>query len=184
MHRIVEIHAREVDGERFRNVVGRRHDLDRVQHQIDRAALLQSGRSFAIGDMHGDADAHARSWRKAQKIDMNRPVGDDVELVVARQDPLLPPLDFEIEDRGQKVPGEDELVDVLVVDRDRLGFGAAAIDDGGNAAFATNGAGGPLACPAARHGRELLDRCHDDVLYFVSRALPPGVSEPARNAGL
>ena len=49
-------------------------------------------------------------------------------------------------------------------------------------AFATNGAGGPLACPAARHGRELLDRCHDDVLYFVNRALPPGVSEPARNA--
>ena len=125
-----------------------------------------------------------RSRRKPQKIDMNRPVGDDIELIVARQNPLLAPIEFELEDRGQEVAGVDELVDVLVVDRDRLGFDAAAIDDGWNTAFATNGAGGPLACPAARHGRELLDRCHDDVLYFVSRALPPGVSEPARNAGL
>ena len=115
---------------------------------------------------------------------MNRPVGDDIELVVARQNPLLAPVEFEFEDRGQEVAGVDELVDVLVVDRDRLGSGTAAIDDGWNAAFATNGAGGPLAYPAARHGRELLDRCHDDVLYFVTRALPPGVSEPARNAGL
>ena len=106
-----------------------------------------------------------RAWRKPQKIDMSRPVGDDVELIVARQNPLLPPVDFEFEDRGQEVAGVDELVDVLVVDRDGLGFRAAAIDDGWNAAFATNGAGGPLACPAARHGRELLDRCHDDVLY-------------------
>src|SRR5580693_9260536 len=115
---------------------------------------------------------------------MNRPVGDDVELIVARQNALLAPFHLELEDGRQKSAGVNELVDVLVVDRDRLGLHAASIDDGGNAAFATNGAGGPLACPAARHGRELLDRCHDDVLYFVSRALPPGVSEPARSAGL
>src|SRR3984885_12214413 len=166
MHRIVEIHAGEIDSDRFRNVVGGRHDLDRMQHQIDRAALFQSGRSFAIGHMHGDADAHPRSRRKPQKIDMNRPVGDDVELIVARQNPLLAPFDFELEDRGQEVSREDELVDVLEIDRNRLGFDAAAIDDGWNTAFATNGAGGPLACPATRHGRELLDRCHDDVLYL------------------
>ena len=98
---------------------------------------------------------------KPEKIDMDRPVGDDVELIVARQNALLAAIDLKLEDRGEEVAGVDELVDVLVVDRNRLGFHAAAIDDGGNAAFATNGAGGPLACPAARHGRELLDRCHD-----------------------
>src|SRR3984885_1852458 len=177
MHRIMEIHAREVDGDRFRNIVGGRHDFDRMQHQIDRTALFQSWRRLTIGHMHGDADAHARSRRKAQEIDVNRTVGDDVELIVARQNPLLAPVEFELEDRGQKVAGKDELVDAFEVDRDRLGFDAAAIDDGWNAAFAATGAGGPLACPATRHGRELLDRCHDDVLYLVSRALPPGVSD-------
>ena len=115
---------------------------------------------------------------------MHRPVGDDVELIIARQNALLPAFDLEFENGGQKVARVDELIDVLVVDRDRLGLQAAAIDDGGNAAFATNGAGGPLACPAARHGRELLDRCHDDVLCYVSRALPPGVSDVGAKPGL
>ena len=95
---------------------------------------------------------------------MHGPVGDDVELIVAREHALLAPFHLEFEDRGEKVAGVDELVDVPEVDRDRFGLHAAAIDDGGNAAFATNGAGGPLACPAARHGRELFGRCHDDVL--------------------
>src|SRR6201995_4248741 len=111
---------------------------------------------------------------------MNRAVGDDVELVVARQNPLLAPVEFELEDRGQEVAGVDELVDVLKVDRDRLGFDAAAIDDGWNAAFATNGAGGPLAYPAPRQGRELLDRCHDDVLYCQSRPASRGVGTGAK----
>ncbi len=92
---------------------------------------------------------------------MNGPVGDDVELVVARKHALLAPVQLQFEDGGQEVSGVDELVDVLEVDRDGLGLQTAAINDGGNAAFATNGAGGPLACPATRHGRELLGRCHD-----------------------
>ena len=56
---------------------------------------------------------------------MNRPVGHDIELIVARQNPLLAPIEFELEDRGQEVAGVDELVDVLVVNRDRLGLDAA-----------------------------------------------------------
>ncbi len=112
---------------------------------------------------------------------MHRPVGHYVELIVAREDALLAAVHLELEYGRQKVARINELVDVLEVDRDRLGLHAAAIDDGGNAAFATNGAGGPLACPAARHGRELLDRCHDDVLKLIA-PLPPGVSVPTRNA--
>ena len=95
---------------------------------------------------------------------MDRPVGDDVELIVARKHAFLATVHIQLEDGSQEMPTEDELVDVLEVDRDRLRFHAAAVDDGGDAAFATNRAGGPLACPATRHGRELLDRCHGDVL--------------------
>src|SRR5258708_38719517 len=98
--------------------------------------------------MHGDADAHVRSWQKPQKIDMHRPVGDDVELIVARQDPLLAPLDLELENRGQEVSRKDELVDVLEFDRDRLRVSSAPIDDGWNAPSSTHAPGRPLACPA------------------------------------
>ena len=136
-----------------------------MEHEVDRAALLDAGRGFAVLDVDRNADPHARARDEAQEVDMNRPVGDDVELVVAREHALLAPVHLQFEDGRQEVPGVDELVDVLEVDRDGLGLQTAAIDDGGNAAFATNGAGGPLACPATRHGRELLDRCHDDVLF-------------------
>ena len=66
MHQIVEIHAaaRSIVIDSGMSSAGA-IDLDRMQHQIDRAALLQSGRCFAIGDMDRDADAHARARRKA-----------------------------------------------------------------------------------------------------------------------
>ena len=132
--------------------------------------FLRPGEASRFCDVHRNADAHAGARGQPQEVDMHRPVGDDVELVVAREHALLAAVHFELEDGGQEMPGVNELVDVLEVDRDRFGLHAAAIDDGGNAAFATNGAGGPLAYPAARHGRELLDRCHDDVLIELRRA--------------
>ena len=97
MHRIVKIEAREVDGDRFRNCVGRRHHLDRVEHEIDRAALFHSRRGLAIDDVHRDAD-RTRDPAASEKIDMHRPVGDDVELIIARQNALLAPVDLELED--------------------------------------------------------------------------------------
>jgi hypothetical protein len=111
---------------------------------------------------------------------VHRLVGDDVELKVARQHPLLVAADVEFENRREELAGVNELVQFLEVDRYRLGLFAAAVDYAWNAAFATNGAGGPLACPAARHDRELLDRCHVTI-SLISRALPPGVSETARS---
>ena len=156
MHRIVEVEAGEVDRDRLGDRVRRREQLERVQHEIDRAALLDAGRGFAIDDVDRHADAHARARAQAQEVDVHRLVGDDVELIVARQNALLAAADVELEDRGQEVAGVDELVELLEIDRDRLRLLAAAINYAGYAAFATNGAGGPLACPATRHGRELL----------------------------
>ena len=49
------------------NVVGRGHHFDRVQHEVERAALLQARRSLAVLDVHRDADAHARARRSARK---------------------------------------------------------------------------------------------------------------------
>ena len=58
--------------------------------------------------------------------------------------------------RGEEVAGEDQLVGLVEVEGDRRRRGAAAVDDGGYAALATNGPGGPLADPVARHGLNLL----------------------------
>ena len=110
---------------------------------------------------------------------MQRPVVDDVELVVARQHALLAAFNVELEDRRQEVPGVDVLVEFFEIDRNRFRFFAAAINNAGYAGLATNGAGGPLACPATRHGRELFDRRHVVFSFRDAPASPPGVSETA-----
>ena len=91
---------------------------------------------------------------------MQRRVLDDVELVVARDHPLLLAADIKLEDRGEEVAGIDELVCRLGVERNRLGGLAAPVNHCRYAAFTAYAAGGPLACPTANRGRELLDRRH------------------------
>ena len=178
VNRIVEIEAREIDGDRLGNGVRRREQFDRMHHQIDRAALLDARRGLAIDHVDGHGDTDARTRTQAQEIDVDRLVGDDVELKVARQHPLLAVADFEFENRRQELAGVNELVQLPEIDRNRLGLLAAAVNDAWNAAFATNGAGGPLACPAARHDRELLDRCHV-TFPRVSRPASRGVGNGA-----
>ena len=95
----------------------------------------------------GTADAHARARAQAQEVDVQRLVGDDVELIVARQHALLAAFDVELEDRGEEVTGVNELVEFLVLDRDRLGFLAAAINNAGYAASRRTKRAAPLPVP-------------------------------------
>ena len=53
---------------------------------------------------------------------MKRLILDGIELVIARNDPLLGAAHIELEDRGQEMPGVDQLVQFAIVERD----GAAA----------------------------------------------------------
>ena len=95
---------------------------------------------------------------------MQGPVVDAVELIVARDNPLLAALDIDLVDRRQKVPRVDELVDFAPVERNCLGGVTAAINDCGNAALTANAAGGPLAACAAHRGRERLCLGHSGIL--------------------
>ena len=74
---------------------------------------------------------------------MHRTVADDIELVVAGQHALLLALEVELENGGEKMAGVNELVQLVVVDRNGGGLFAAAVNNAWNAAFATYGAGGP-----------------------------------------
>src|SRR5215211_3400351 len=91
---------------------------------------------------------------------MDREVPDGVELIVARDRPGLAAAHVDLEDRGEEVAAEDQLLRLAEVEGDRLSRLAASVDDGGNMALATNGSGGPLAGPVARHGLNLLHSAH------------------------
>ena len=117
---------------------------------------------------------------------MERQILDGIELIIARDHALLSAADVDFVDRRQKMSGIDEPVEIAIIERDRFGVFAAAIDDGWNAAFTANATGGPLACPAAHRGRELFRFGHVGVLICIQDCglAPPGVSETAAEGGL
>src|ERR1700730_6819239 len=98
---------------------------------------------------------------------MKRPILDGIELVIARNDPLLSAAHVELEDRGQEMPGVDQLVQFAVVERDRRGGIAATVDHAWNTAFTAHAPGGPFACPLARRGRQGFCSGHSGVLEIA-----------------
>src|ERR1700719_3147855 len=95
---------------------------------------------------------------------MKRLVLNGIELVIARDGPLLSAAHIELEDRGQEMPGVDQLVQFAIVERDRRGGIAAPVDYAWNAAFAAHAACGPLACPIAHRGVKSSRSGHLSVL--------------------
>src|SRR6195256_4493429 len=98
---------------------------------------------------------------------MKRPILDGIELVIARNDPLLGAGHIELEDRGQEMSSIDQFVQFAIVERDRRGGIAAAVDHARNTAFTAHAPGGPLACPLARRGREGFCCGHSGVLEIA-----------------
>src|ERR1700719_51034 len=111
---------------------------------------------------------------------MKRLVLNGIELVIARDGPLLGAAHIELEDRGQEMPGIDQLVQFAIVERDRHGGVAAPVDDAWNAAFTAHAAGGPLACPVARRGVKGFRPGHLSVLEIamLTYGAPPSPRVP------
>jgi len=181
VHRVIDLQRREIGDDRLGNGIRRNPHRDRVTHDVQAAALLEAGADILIDEMHRHLDTQVRPRLQAQKINMNRLIFDGIELVIARNDPLLGAADIELEDRGQEMPGVDQFVQLAIVERDRRGGIAAAVDHAWNTAFTAHAAGGPLACPVAHRGREGFRSGHSGVLEIAMltycASAPPGVSE-------
>src|SRR5215210_6967175 len=200
VERIADIEAGEIGVERVRDGLDRHQQLDRVAHDVERAAALEARRGLLVDEVDRHLDPDPLAFGEPQEIDMYRQVLHRVELVVARDGAGLLTVDLDLEHGGEEMPGEDQPAGLVEVEGDRRRRGAGAVDDGGYAALATNGPGGPLADPVARHGLKLLHGSHGrgpsiGVLEnrkpptggrSGSRPLPPRVSsgrEAAYSAG-
>src|SRR5438309_2766792 len=113
---------------------------------------------------------------------MQRSVLDDVELVVARDRPLLLAFDLDLENGRQEFALINQVVERPMIERDRLRGLAPAIDDARNTTFTANATGGPLAAPATHRGRELLCLGHCDVLLGNLRPRLQGCRKRTRAA--
>jgi hypothetical protein len=94
-------------------------------------------------------DANTGILAEPQEIDMDNEIPHGLELDVARNDAQGFPVDVEIDEGGRETTGADMGEEVSIAQGDEFGFRLVAVDDGRNEASATNGTGGPLACPVA-----------------------------------
>ena len=116
MQRPVDVEAGEVTDDRLRNRIGRHQHLDGMAHDVQGAAALDAGRLVEVDEVNRDLEAELRAGTEPQEIDMDRRVLDAVELVIARDHPLLAASDVDLEDRGQEVARVDVLVGLAVVE--------------------------------------------------------------------
>ena len=167
MHGIVDVEAGKVGGDEFRDRIARDVHFHRMGDDIERTAALEARRRLVAGEMHGHLDPNAAADAKAQEVDMHRPVAHRIKLVVARNGAELLTIDVDFKNRGEEAAGIDEPVGNRIIERNRHRGLAGAVDDGRNAALATNSPGGPLAGLLAALGRELLDVGHDSFLLLT-----------------
>ena len=84
--------------------------LDRVAHDVERAAALEARRRLSVDEVHRHVDADCWPAFRRRKSTWSGEVLHRIELVVARKDAGLLAVDVDLELRGEEVAGEDELV--------------------------------------------------------------------------
>src|SRR5690606_29212415 len=114
--------------------------FNRVPHDVQRAAALEAGTVGLVDEVHADLDGEARIGTDAQEVDMQRLVRNRIELVVARDDPVLLAIDVERDDTGEEAARIDALHRFLEGERDGDGGLLVAIDDSRDESLTTHSA--------------------------------------------
>ena len=127
---------------------------------------LTPGDWSALLHVDRNVDADRRALAQPHEVDMQRQVAHGVELEIARNDAVLHAVHLDVVNGGEEMAGIDALAQIGVIERNRQRRLAVAIDDSGNAAGATLGPGGPLACPRARRRLDQIDGRHDGILVL------------------
>ena len=157
-------------------------DRDPVAHDVEHAAAADAGRGALVDELHRHLDREPRAGDDAQEIDVQRPVADRVELIVARDRADLLAGDVDRGDGGEEAAAVDLEIHVAVGKIDRHRGLLAAIDDGRDHTLTTDGAGGPLAHLFANRRRELVSLAPiGQLLFRWERRVPPGVSARRRS---
>ena len=160
MQRVVDVEAGEIGDDMIGDGVGRAFQFDAVADDVEHAAPANARRSRLVDEMHRHLDRDRRSGDEPQEIDVQRPVGDRIDLEVARQRADGLAVDGDFRHRGHEAAGMDLEVELAEGEGDRNRGFFAAIDDGRDHALTTDCAGGPLAHLVADRRRELVTGAH------------------------
>ena len=152
MDRIADVEGQlgQIDFEAGRDVVGAAVDLDLVAHHVEQTAALEALALLFADEADRHVDVDLGIGADPQEVDVQRVVGDRVELQIAGQDAVGLAADLEVDQGREEGAGVDLLTQLERVERDHLRGLLGAVDHGRNASFAAHGPGGPLSGPVLR----------------------------------
>jgi hypothetical protein len=159
---VADIEPGEADLDLVRDLGRVTDQFELVTHLVQHAAAMHAAAFLLADEADRHRDLDARMLPDAQEIDMERPIGNRMELHVLGQGAGLLAGDIDHHHGIHEVAVAHHLDEPLFLDVDRDGRLIGTIDDGWNATFATHRTGGSLACPLARLGRQVEHFAHVD----------------------
>ena len=116
---------------------------------IEHAAALQALAFLLTLETDLDRNRERRARDVADEVDVDRRIGDRIELNVTGQNPSDVAIDLEVVEAGEEATLSELAFQHVVVERNGERLAATTVDDGGRAAFAPERPRAPL-CRAAR----------------------------------
>src|SRR5690606_2041239 len=138
---LADLAALQVDDQFRRDTVGADQDLDRVAHDFQHAALTGVGRFVSVDEGDRDFDLDLFLGADAHQVEVQRTVGNRVELDVLGDDRLRFLAVLQGHQVADQLAGVQRLAEFTLVHGDGHRGLVAAVQDAGHSAFATRGAG-------------------------------------------
>ena len=107
-----------------------------MANDIEHAAALQALGFLLTLETDLDRNRERRARDVADEVDVDRRIGDRIELNVTGQNPSDVAIDLEVVEAGEEATLSELAFQHVVVERNGERLAAAAVDDGGRAAFA------------------------------------------------
>ena len=189
MDRIANFLAGNIDFDLAGDLVVFADQFEFVTDHVENAALLEARAGFFVEKYDRNRDFDLAALGKTEEVDVFGTIVDGVERHVLGKRLDLLATELDLDDRVHEVAGAELADQFLRFHVDHRGFFLAAINHGGDAAFATQCTGGSLASPFARLGRQGQSIAHVAYLskyvwLHVRSTTPPGMTMVPKGARL
>ncbi len=173
---VVDFHRRQIDLQKFRQILRQAQHFDVVQQVRHDAALrLDARRTSRAPEVQRDGHADLLVLQHALQIHVQDLVLGRMTLHVFQDGSLRLAIDLQLQDGGEELFVHQQGEQVLVIQNELLGFLMATVEDRRNFPGTTQAAARTLPCSL---GRESATRSNEYFMVTPVTRLSDGVSRP------
>ena len=173
MQAVVDVGVLQVDGDLAWYGVRRTQQLDLAPDDVEHAAALETARDGLVGEHHRHGDGDYGAAAHAHKVDVQRLVGDRVQLHLAWQDADCLPVHLEIAERAEEAGTMQSAPELAGLERHQRLRRLVAVQHARDAPRSSQGAVGALADALTRLSRQTRQFRHLRFLNTMAAAPRP-----------